>query len=96
MTTTSTLPDVGIELREGYAEVGDQRLHCVEAGDGPLLVLLHGFPEFWKLGSSASLPRPTSPSQPKSAGSFARIARSGQRRSPVAAARAASTTQLTT
>src|SRR4026207_2081908 len=48
MTTSSTpLPDVGIELREGYAEVGDQRLHYVEAGNGPLIVLLHGFPEFW-------------------------------------------------
>ena len=47
MTTTSLLPDVGIELREGYAEVGDQTLHYVEAGDGPLIVLLHGFPEFW-------------------------------------------------
>ena len=47
MTTTSLLPDVGIELREGYAEVGDQSLHYVEAGDGPLIVLLHGFPEFW-------------------------------------------------
>jgi pimeloyl-ACP methyl ester carboxylesterase len=35
------------ELREGYAEVGDQRLHYVEAGQGPLIVLLHGFPEFW-------------------------------------------------
>ena len=34
-------------LREGYAEVGDQRLHYVEAGEGPLVVLLHGFPEFW-------------------------------------------------
>jgi hypothetical protein len=31
MTTTSTLPDVGIELREGYADVGDQSLHYVEA-----------------------------------------------------------------
>jgi pimeloyl-ACP methyl ester carboxylesterase len=43
------LPSVGgTELREGYAEVGeDVRLHCVEAGDGPLVVLLHGFPEFW-------------------------------------------------
>src|SRR5437016_9744593 len=47
MTTTSLLPDVGIELREGYAEIGEQRLHYVEAGDGPLIVLLHGFPEFW-------------------------------------------------
>src|SRR6476619_5219417 len=47
MSTTTLLPDVGIELREGYAEVGDQTLHYVEAGDGPLIVLLHGFPEFW-------------------------------------------------
>ena len=49
MTTTSLLPDVGIELREGTADVGDVSLHYVEAGDsdGPLIVLLHGFPEFW-------------------------------------------------
>jgi pimeloyl-ACP methyl ester carboxylesterase len=33
--------------REGYAELGSIRLHYVEAGDGPLIVLLHGFPEFW-------------------------------------------------
>src|SRR5215475_3324059 len=38
---------LGDELREGYADVGDVRLHYVEAGDGPLLILLHGFPEFW-------------------------------------------------
>ena len=37
----------GGEVREGYAEIGDQRLHYVEAGEGPLIVLLHGFPEFW-------------------------------------------------
>ena len=35
------------KLREGYAELGDVRLHYVEAGEGPLVVLLHGFPEFW-------------------------------------------------
>lgn len=34
-------------LRHGYAELGDVRLHYVEAGEGPLVVLLHGFPEFW-------------------------------------------------
>jgi pimeloyl-ACP methyl ester carboxylesterase len=47
MSNTSLLPDVGIELREGYAEVGDLSLHYLEAGEGPLIVLLHGFPEFW-------------------------------------------------
>jgi epoxide hydrolase 4 len=34
-------------FQEGYADVGDVRLHYVEAGDGPLVLLLHGFPEFW-------------------------------------------------
>ena len=31
----------------GLRRVGDQSLHYVEAGEGPLVVLLHGFPEFW-------------------------------------------------
>jgi epoxide hydrolase 4 len=35
------------ELRDGYAGIGDQRLHYIEIGEGPLLVLLHGFREFW-------------------------------------------------
>jgi len=34
-------------LREGYADIGDVQLHYVEAGEGPLIILLHGFPEFW-------------------------------------------------
>ena len=46
-TYTSPAIDAGTGLREGYAEVGDVRLHYVEAGDGPLVLLLHGFPEFW-------------------------------------------------
>ena len=41
-------PGLPSGLREGYAEIGDDvRLHYVEAGEGPLIVLLHGFPEFW-------------------------------------------------
>ena len=35
MTATSLLPDVGIELRAGYADVGDVNLHYVEAGSQP-------------------------------------------------------------
>src|SRR5512132_1806324 len=30
-----------------WVDVGGLRLHCVQAGAGPLVVLLHGFPEFW-------------------------------------------------
>ena len=39
-----TLSDL-VEHR--YADLGDVRLHYVEAGEGPLVVLLHGFPQFW-------------------------------------------------
>lgn len=35
----------GWEHREG--RINGVRLHWVEAGEGPLVILLHGFPEFW-------------------------------------------------
>lgn len=31
----------------GYAQSGDVKLHYVTAGDGPLLVMIHGFPDYW-------------------------------------------------
>ena len=37
----------GVELAHRCADLGDVRLHYVEAGEGPLVVLLHGFPQFW-------------------------------------------------
>src|ERR1700733_13000649 len=33
--------------REAYAEVNGVRLYYVEEGKGPLILFLHGFPEFW-------------------------------------------------
>ncbi len=34
-------------LEHRTVETNGIRLHCVTAGEGPLVVLLHGFPEFW-------------------------------------------------
>ena len=34
-------------LREKYVHVNGVRLHVVTAGKGPLILFLHGFPEFW-------------------------------------------------
>src|SRR5918998_1172204 len=36
-----------VELAHHYANLGDVRLHYVEAGGGALRLLLHGFPQFW-------------------------------------------------
>ncbi len=36
-----------VELAHRYADLGDVRLHYMEAGEGPLVLLLHGFPQFW-------------------------------------------------
>jgi pimeloyl-ACP methyl ester carboxylesterase len=40
---------LGTELRSSMVETNGVRLHVVEAGpaDGPPVLLLHGFPEFW-------------------------------------------------
>jgi pimeloyl-ACP methyl ester carboxylesterase len=36
-----------IAYKEGYFGEGDNRLHYVDAGEGPLIILYHGFPSFW-------------------------------------------------
>ena len=33
--------------QHGFAQLADVKLHYVTAGSGPLVILLHGFPEFW-------------------------------------------------
>lgn len=35
------------KLAHRFAVVNGVRLHYVEAGEGPLVVLLHGFPQYW-------------------------------------------------
>ncbi len=38
------LDDLGTH---GFAESGDVRIHYVTKGEGPLVVMIHGFPDFW-------------------------------------------------
>ena len=39
--------DPGFCLEHRYAQVNGVRLHYVTAGEGPLMLFVHGFPEFW-------------------------------------------------
>ena len=32
---------------EGYADSNGVKIHYVTMGKGPLIVLLHGFPDYW-------------------------------------------------
>ena len=36
-----------MQTHSRFVETNGIRMHCVEAGEGPLVVLLHGFPESW-------------------------------------------------
>ena len=38
---------MNIEIRHAEAEVNGVRLHYAAAGSGPLVMFVHGFPEFW-------------------------------------------------
>ena len=33
--------------KHGFANHGDVKIHYVTAGEGPLVVMLHGFPDYW-------------------------------------------------
>src|SRR5258706_11332945 len=36
-----------MDVAHRMVDIGDVRLHCAEMGQGPLVLLLHGFPECW-------------------------------------------------
>ena len=40
-------PDVDSLVTHRYADNGGVRLHYATLGEGPLIVMLHGFPDFW-------------------------------------------------
>lgn len=37
----------GSPYRQGFSGEGDDRIHYVEAGEGPVVLFVHGFPSFW-------------------------------------------------
>lgn len=37
----------GSPYRQGFSGEGDDRIHYVEAGEGPVILFVHGFPSFW-------------------------------------------------
>lgn len=46
-TTSPTKPSVLPQLDDRYADSGGVGIHYVAGGDGPLILFIHGFPDFW-------------------------------------------------
>jgi len=48
LTTASTLhADVWDSATHGYADNDGVRIHYATVGEGPQMVMIHGFPDFW-------------------------------------------------
>ena len=39
--------DIESRVSHGYADSGGVRIHYAELGKGPLVVMMHGFPDYW-------------------------------------------------
>ncbi|HMC59090.1 MAG TPA: alpha/beta fold hydrolase, partial [Candidatus Solibacter sp.] len=39
--------DLDSRVEHGYADSGGVKIHYAVLGRGPLLVMIHGFPDFW-------------------------------------------------
>jgi epoxide hydrolase 4 len=46
-TTTSADSDLDKRVEHGYADSGGVKIHYASLGKGPLVVMIHGFPDYW-------------------------------------------------
>tara|TARA_R110002073_G_scaffold74012_2_gene180807 strand:- start:612 stop:1547 length:936 start_codon:yes stop_codon:yes gene_type:complete len=45
--TTSVRADILDEVEHGYADNNGVKIHFATIGEGPLVIMIHGFPDFW-------------------------------------------------
>jgi len=49
LTSTPVAADVYDRVQHGFADSGGVKIHYVTLGSGPMLVMIHGYPDFWYL-----------------------------------------------
>ena len=47
LTAVSALADMAAEVEHRYADSDGVRIHYAVAGEGPLVVMIHGLPDYW-------------------------------------------------
>jgi pimeloyl-ACP methyl ester carboxylesterase len=47
LCATALASDIESKVRHGYADSNGVKIHYASLGSGPLVVMIHGFPDFW-------------------------------------------------
>jgi epoxide hydrolase 4 len=47
LALTASAADIEDRVKHGYADSGGVKIHYASVGSGPLIVMIHGFPDFW-------------------------------------------------
>lgn len=47
LLSSSSLADLWDDVEHGYADSNGVKIHYATVGEGPLVVMIHGFPDFW-------------------------------------------------
>jgi pimeloyl-ACP methyl ester carboxylesterase len=47
IASVSYAADIETRVRDGYADSNGVKIHYASLGSGPLIIMIHGFPDFW-------------------------------------------------
>jgi len=47
LTASVSAADIESKVQHGYADSGGVKIHYASLGSGPLVVMIHGFPDYW-------------------------------------------------
>ena len=47
MAATASASDIESRVKDGYADSNGVKIHYASLGSGPLIVMIHGFPDYW-------------------------------------------------
>src|SRR2546429_335414 len=47
LTSAALAADIEARVEHGYADSNGVKIHYATLGKGPLMVMIHGFPDFW-------------------------------------------------
>ncbi len=47
MLSSTAMGDIWTDVEHGFADSDGVKIHYASVGEGPLVIMIHGFPDFW-------------------------------------------------